>query len=96
MIKIEIVYAKPEMQILTELMVEYGTTIKQAIEVSGFLERFPELNQPTLIVGIFSKLVPLNHILKENDRIEIYRPLIIDPKAARMQRVKQKKRSQGK
>lgn len=92
MIKIELAYAKSDKQILMGLLVEDGTCIEEAIKASGIRERFPELNEAPLKIGIFSKLVSLEYILKENDRIEIYRPLIIDPKIARLQKVKQKRR----
>lgn len=85
MIKIEIGYALPVKQFLHSLFVSEGCTVVKAIMVSGLLEQFPDL-QLNNNVGIFSKKVPLNHILKEGDRIEIYRPLLLSPNEARLLR----------
>lgn len=89
MIPIEIVYAYPNNQQLLSLKVEEGITVERAIERSGILEMFPEIDLTRQKVGIFSRLVPLNTILQAGDRIEIYRPLQIDPKEARRKRAKE-------
>ncbi len=85
-IKIEVAYAKPDVQVLIPLTVEEGTTARQAIELSGVLSRFPEIDLAKCKLGIFSKLTKADTVLRDKDRVEIYRPLIADPKEVRKQR----------
>jgi putative ubiquitin-RnfH superfamily antitoxin RatB of RatAB toxin-antitoxin module len=88
MIHIEVAYATPDKQVLLGLSVPEGTTVAGGIERSAIQDEFPELNMDIKTVGIFSRKVPMDHLLREGDRIEIYRPLIADPKEARRQRAK--------
>jgi putative ubiquitin-RnfH superfamily antitoxin RatB of RatAB toxin-antitoxin module len=74
--------------ILRALDVDAGTTIGQAIELSGILQEAPEINLVTMPVGIYGKKKTLDTVLQPRDRIEIYRPLIADPKDARRRRAK--------
>jgi len=74
--------------ILRVLDVAAGTTIGQAIEMSGILQEAPEINLVTMPVGIYGKKKTLDTVLQPRDRIEIYRPLIADPKDARRRRAK--------
>ncbi|GGX89422.1 RnfH family protein [Massilia dura] len=74
--------------ILRVMDVEAGTTIGQAIEMSGILQEAPEINLVTMPVGIYGKKKTLDTVLQPRDRIEIYRPLIADPKDARRRRAK--------
>ncbi|OUS41488.1 RnfH family protein [Oleispira antarctica] len=87
-IEIEVVYGLAHKQKLLSLKVEQGTTVRQGAELSGLDKEFPDLNIAESKLGIFGKTVrnPDAELLKEGDRIEIYRPLIIDPKAARANR----------
>lgn len=87
-IEIEVVYGLAHKQKLISLKVEQGTTVRQGAELSALDKEFPELNIAESKLGIFGKTVrnPEVEILKEGDRIEIYRPLLIDPKAARANR----------
>ena len=85
-IQIEVVYAKQEQQALLKLMVEEGTTAQQAVEQSGILQQFPEIDPTQLKLGIFSKAIKSETVLRERDRVEIYRSLIADPKAVRRSR----------
>ena len=85
-IHIEVAYATPDKQVLLDLSVPAGTTVAEGIEQSAIRDEFPELNMDIKAVGIFSRKVPLDHVLREGDRIEIYRPLIADPKEVRRQR----------
>jgi hypothetical protein len=94
--KVEVAYAKPEVQVLLEEEVPEGATIEEAIRRSGILERFPEIDLSTQKVGIFGKIAPLDKTLQERDRVEIYRPLIADPKAARRQRAKKDGQAEAK
>lgn len=91
-IKVEVAYARPDQQIILDLMVSPGATIEQAVELSGILERFPEIDMAINKVGIFGKLSKKTQELKAGDRVEIYRPLIADPKEVRRQREAEGKR----
>jgi putative ubiquitin-RnfH superfamily antitoxin RatB of RatAB toxin-antitoxin module len=93
LITIEIAYAKPSEQVLLSIQVSPETNIKQALEQSSILERFPEINlDKENKVGIFGKVVALNQSLRNGDRIEIYRPLIADPNEVRKQRAAEGKK----
>jgi putative ubiquitin-RnfH superfamily antitoxin RatB of RatAB toxin-antitoxin module len=83
LIRVEVAYAKPEEQLIMTLQVSAGTTIQQAIELSGILVRFPDIDLSKNKVGIFSKSCPLDTVLREKDRVEIYRALLADPKEVR-------------
>ena len=83
-------YATPAQEFLRELAVEQGTTIGAAIEASGVLAAFPDINLVTQPVGIFAKKKTLDTVLRERDRIEIYRPLVADPKDSRRKRAARK------
>ena len=85
-ISVEVVYAKPDKQLVIPLEVESGATLKSAIEQSGILQRFPEIDLETVKVGLFGKAAPMDAPLTPGDRIEIYRSLIADPKEARKKR----------
>lgn len=85
-ISIEIAYARPEKQILIPLTVSKQSTAHEAIIASEILKKCPELTQTPLTIGIFGKQCALDAPLRQGDRIEIYRPLMLDPKQARRQR----------
>jgi putative ubiquitin-RnfH superfamily antitoxin RatB of RatAB toxin-antitoxin module len=90
MIQVEVAYATPQRQVVIPLEVAEGSTVAQVIEYSGIVQQFPELDAMTMSVGIFSKPVKPDHLVQFGDRIEIYRPLLIDPKQKR--RAKAQKR----
>ena len=90
-ITIEVAYALPQRQSLLDLKVTADTTIEQAIKQSGILAMYPEINLSENKVGVWSKNKKLNDTLRDGDRIEIYRPLIADPKAVRKRRAEQAK-----
>ena len=90
LIKVEVAYAKPEEQIIVTITVPPGTTVEQAVSLSGLLERFPEINRTEFKVGVFGALCKPELTVKQGDRVEIYRPLIHDPKEARRQRALKK------
>ena len=77
---VEVAYALPNKQSLVSIEVEEGTTIKEAIEASGVLDTYDQIDLTRDKVGIFSKFATLDTVLREKDRVEIYRPLIADPK----------------
>ena len=82
--EVEVAYATPEQQIIIPLQVEAECTVKQGIEASGILKQFPEIDLNKHAVGIFSKRAKLDTVLREGDRVEIYRELLIDPKQRRI------------
>ncbi|MFB3090761.1 MAG: RnfH family protein [Gammaproteobacteria bacterium] len=90
-IPIEVAYASPQQSWLIPFNVEEGTTIQQAIVTSGILDQCPAIDLKINEVGIFSKIVALDTLVRAGDRIEIYRPLILDPKQARRLRAKKEK-----
>ena len=85
-ILVEVAYAHPDEQVILELMVEPGTTLEQAVERSGIVGRFPEIEFEKAKMGLFGKIAKRDRVLQERDRVEIYRPLIADPKEVRRQR----------
>lgn len=89
-IAVEIVYARPEAQVLLGLKLPEGSTVGQAIEASGILALFSEIDLAVNKVGIFGSVCELDHPLKPHDRVEIYRPLPHDPKDARRLRAMKK------
>ena len=90
-ILIEVAYALPERQSLLEVSVEEGTTVEAAIHSSGVLQTYPEIDLSVNKVGIWNRTVKLTEVLKDHDRIEIYRPLIADPKEVRKRRAEKAK-----
>lgn len=87
---VEVVYATPQRQRLIRLAVAPGTTAAEAIDRCGIRDAFPHIDAHPE-VGIFSRRVPLDTILQAGDRVEIYRPLVADPKTARRSRAEQQK-----
>lgn len=82
-IHVEVAYALRKRQALVAVEVEERATIEEAIQHSGILEAFPEINLRRAKVGIFGRPVALRTLVRDGDRVEIYRPLIADPKEAR-------------
>lgn len=83
---VEVAYALPNEQIIVPIKVQTGATAEQAILASGILKKFPEIDLNINKTGIFGKLTKLDTPLHHLDRVEIYRPLIADPKEVRKQR----------
>jgi len=84
--RVEVVYALPNKQEIVVIGLDEGATVFQAIERSGLLEKYPEIDLSKNKLGVFAKLVKPETVLRHRDRVEIYRPLIADPKAVRKQR----------
>ncbi len=82
-ITVEVVYATPESQPVIRLELENGTTVADAISQSGLLERFPSIDLSISKLGIYGKACGLDQQLSDHDRVEIYRPLLADPKEVR-------------
>lgn len=87
LITIEVAYALPERQTVIVLQVIEGTTVAEAIRLSGILQKHPEIDLDRQSVGIFGKVCPADRKLETGDRVEIYRPLRADPREARRTRV---------
>ena len=85
-LQVYVVYATPQDEFILPMRVAPGTTIGQAIEGSGVLARYPDINLVTQPVGIYGKKKTLDTVLRERDRVEIYRPLVADPKDSRRRR----------
>ncbi len=83
---VEVAYALEKKQTLLELEVDEGTTLKQAVELSGIIDTYPQIDLTKDKTGIFGKIAKLDTVLREKDRVEIYRPLIADPKQVRKER----------
>jgi len=90
-IQVEVAYALPQRQVVIPLHLAPGSTVAQAIEASGVVAKFPEIDLAQNKVGIFGKLTKLDSPLRDRDRVEIYRPLIADPKEVRRQRAEEGK-----
>lgn len=90
-ISVDVVYVTPMRQAVKSLSLPAGSDIEAAIRASGLLEEFPEIDLGVNRTGVFGELASLDQCLQGGERVEIYRPLTIDPKAARRQRVKAKK-----
>ena len=85
--KIEVIYAMPERQELVTLDMPEGSTAQQAVEASGLLQKYPDIELGGRNkLGVFAKLVKADAVLRDRDRVEIYRPLIADPKEVRRQK----------
>lgn len=96
-IAVEVVCALPERQRLIRLSVPCGTRMREAVVLSGIAAAFPELDVLNCPLGIFGKAVaaPESRALEEGDRVEIYRPLIADPKEVRKQRAARARAAKG-
>lgn len=88
-ITVEVAYALPEKQLIKVLQVALGTTAIQAVKQSAIDVAFDHVIVEDCPLGIFGKSVANDHVLREGDRVEIYRPLIADPKEVRKQRAAQ-------
>ena len=93
--KIEVGYALLERQFVKSLDVKPDLSVVEVIKLSGVLEEFPEINLDINPVGIYSKKVTLDSVVKDGDRIEIYRTLRVSPKEARRLRAKKKQSKQS-
>lgn len=88
MITVEVAYALPQKQKILTVHIEEGLTAIEAVQLSGITDEFPDLDIDNAKMGIFGKAIrdPGKEVLREGDRVEIYRPLLIDPKQARANR----------
>lgn len=91
-VSVEVVYALPDRQYLKTVRLAQGSSVEQAIAASGLLELRPEIDLQTNKVGIYSRPAKLNDVVNDGDRVEIYRPLIADPKELRRLRAERSKK----
>lgn len=85
-IQVQVVYALPARQELVSVKLPEGATLQQAVEASGLIAKYPEIDLTKGKFGIFAKLSKVDTVVRDKDRVEIYRPLIADPKEVRKQR----------
>ena len=81
--RISVAYAEPDDQVWLKLDLPEGATVRDAIERSGLLDKFPHIDLETQKVGVFGKVVPLTNGLNDGDRVEVYRGIVADPKTVR-------------
>lgn len=86
LIRVEVVYALPSEQEMVVLQLPAGTTLRDAVERAGLLAKYPEIDLSKNKLGVFGKLTKSDALLRDRDRVEVYRPLIADPKEVRRQR----------
>ena len=89
-LRVEVVYALPQRQTRVTVELPAGATLRDAILRSGLLAQHPELDPATIKAGVFGRLLPLERPLADGERVEIYRPLQADPKAARRARARRR------
>ncbi len=88
--RVEVAYATPQAQTVLHVEVPAGSTVEEVIRVCGVLDRFPDFDLAHVAVGIFSERVALDTTVQDGDRVELYRPLIADPKEARRRRARKR------
>ncbi|MEX3606725.1 MAG: RnfH family protein [Burkholderia sp.] len=92
MLHVQVCYALSSCQTLLDVKLPDSVTLRDAIEASGIVELHPDIDISVAKTGVFGKLAPLDAPLHEGDRVEIYRPLLVDPKVARQRRVDKTRR----
>eukprot|EP01137_Pigoraptor_chileana_P004872 Opistho-2@2736 len=91
-LRVEVAYSPRGRAVdLSEVMLAEGSTVLQALQASGLMERHPEIDLAVLRVGVWGRLCPVDELLREGDRVEIYRPLTVDPKEARRLRYRRQR-----
>lgn len=88
-VRVEVAWASPERQVLKSLTIPASSTVRDALEASGLLDEVPEIDLAIADVGVFSERRCLTDLVRDGERIEVYRPLIADPKEVRRQRAGQ-------
>lgn len=90
--QVEVAYARPDKQEIIQVEAPEGATAVEAVMLSGITAIFPEIDVDSIDMGVFGKVIkkPAEHELRDGDRVELYRPLQIDPKQARLNRAKKK------
>ncbi|HEX7811455.1 MAG TPA: RnfH family protein [Burkholderiales bacterium] len=91
-IAVEVVYAMPQAQTVVQLELEEGATVEDALKLSGILAQHPEMHPATCRLGIWGRAVARSQPLRHRDRIEVYRPLVADPKLVRQKRAERERK----
>ncbi len=91
LLSVEVAYALPQRQDVVNLKLPEGSTLQQAVEASGLLQKYADIDLKKNKVGIYGKLSRTDAVLKDRDRVEIYRPLLADPKEVRKKRAEEGK-----
>lgn len=91
-LNVQVCYATPDFEFLRDLSVAPGTTIARAIELSGLLREVAGIDPATMVAGVYAKKKALDTVVRDHDRIEVYRPLLADPKDSRRRRAEKKGR----
>lgn len=94
-VRIQVCYARPGFSFLRNLVMQEGTSLLAAIEGSDLLKEAPEIDLAVNRVGVFGKLKPLDTVVRDRDRVEVYRPLIADPKDSRRKRAMKKEETKA-
>lgn len=95
LLDIQVVYALPSNILVIDCSVPAGSTVAEAIHLSGLKQKVPDLRLDEGLVGIYSQKVSLNHKVVDGDRIECYRPVSADPKVVRQRRVEKKRKTKA-
>jgi len=90
-VEVTVAYATPAEQRVVRVLLPAGSTVEEAVNRSGLPDQFPEISRINCAVGIFGEVVPRERLVSDGDRIEIYRPLIADPKESRRKRGKKQR-----
>lgn len=91
-IHVEVCYALRDRQEIVQLRLPAGSTVQRAVDASGLLQKHPEIDLAKANkLGVFARLVKADTVLRDKDRVEIYRPLIADPKEVRRKRAEEGK-----
>lgn len=90
-VRVQVCHALPGHGVLLELALPAGATLRQAVEASGLLQQCPQIDIETAKLGIFGKLRPADTVVRDGDRVEVYRPLQADPKETRRRRAQHRK-----
>ncbi len=93
LLDVQVVYALPDNILVIDCSVPAGSTVAEAIHLSGLKQKVPDLCLEEGLVGIYSQKVSLNHRVADGDRIECYRPVSADPKLVRQRRVEKKRKT---
>jgi putative ubiquitin-RnfH superfamily antitoxin RatB of RatAB toxin-antitoxin module len=90
-VRIVVAYSPSPREVdLTELVLEEGATARDAVQASGLPVRYPQIEPATQPLGVWGVRVDADHVLRDGDRVELYRPLRVDPKEARRRRHRQR------
>ncbi len=95
MLRVQVCYALPDSAFVTDLSLPAGATLQHAIKSSGLLQQYPDIDLASQKAGIFGKVKPAETVLRDGDRVEVYRPLQADPKETRRRRAKHKAASES-